>query len=282
MTRRLPVLGLLLLPMVLLGGCKFNLDIVFPGQGALVCIKIKAKNAATESAVSGQVKRAEVDGNVVTPTYQRESGPDSQGFTIWLLKVQFGGSAPGDFRGNQTAHLGIELNDGAEWEHLDTILGKSPHPSTPQAKLQEGDGPLPLLEVANASTTVGLRVDNLEVACAPVDVPLVDLNYGDPLVASLPWVTILSTPTVFAPATSQFFPLPGAMPGSPANCFMRSIYTSESGDVGPLGVVGQLDQLDQLGLAVPALSAIGLGGLVALLVVAGLLLLATRRFRQPG
>lgn len=266
---------LLLGAALFVSGCKFNLDIKIPGVGALICVKVKAKNASDEAAIRGQVQKATLAGNAVEPTFQPVSGPDAEGFNIWILKVQFRAAEGGNGGQPQTVHLGIELKDGADWTHIETTTADLPHPTTPQVRRQGGAGPRALsLTVENASGTELMRVDQLEVACAPVDIELEVLNYTDPQVTSLPWFTVIASSTIFQPGEVQNFVLPVAEPGSLENCFMRALYTDENGLLGPLGVVGQLNGEV---LAVPTLSGWGLAVLLVAISIVTLVLLRRRR-----
>ncbi|HXU45222.1 MAG TPA: hypothetical protein VN783_06835 [Thermoanaerobaculia bacterium] len=257
---------------LLASGCKDNFDVMIPGNGALICIKIKAKNAQTQQDLTSQIQSV----NPQPTAYERRTGEDSGGFNVWILKVQL------PFLAGQTGprkvHIGIELKDGAEWERVETVIADQNQPTPPNVSVGSGRSAA-TLSVENPSPSVPLRLDKLDVAIAPVDVPLVDLNYNDPLVASFDWQAVIAETVVLAPGEVRVFDLPDALVGKAGNRFLRALYTDAAGGLGPLGVVQQGAGPT---IEIPLLSPLGIALLALLLSAAALLVRRGRRQSVSG
>ncbi len=267
--RSAPILVGLSALALLASQCKDNFDVQIPGSGALICIKIGAKRAPTQADLQAQIREV----NPPPTSYERVPSEDHDGFYIWILKVEFPGLARGS--APRKVHIGIDLNEGAEWERVSTVIANAPQPTPPNLQVT-GTGQQPLLSVENPSPDVALRLDTLQVAVDPVNVPLANLNYNDPLVAGLPWIQVINSSMVLAPGEIRTFPLPPSLANAPGHRFVRGLYNDQAGSLtaGPLGIVQQ--GLPPL-VAIPTLETYGVAGLFLAMVLAAVVILRSRR-----
>lgn len=272
-TRRVFAQGLASLILVAaLSGCKDNFDVKVPGEGALICVKIGAKNAPTEADLRSQV----AEWNPEPTTLERHAEEDAGGFNIWILKIEIPFAPHEAIAGEQVVHVGIGLNDGAEWKRMDVVVSDVAHPTPPMAALVEEKGSGRHLAVTNGSSTTHLQIDHLQVAVSSVNYSLQTLTYDDPLIVALPWQTVISSPTTLSLGETQNFPISGSPIPDGYTCYLRAIYTNSGGSLGPLGTVQSLTAPHGL----PVLGPWGMS-LVALFVSGGAAAVLSRR-RRPG
>jgi hypothetical protein len=85
-----------------------------------------------------------------------------------------------------------------------------------------------VLEVSNPSPSDSVKIDRLEYAISPIDIPLDSLNYYNPLVQGLSWNILVSTTTDLLPGDTLIFDVPDGPPSDP-HLYGRALTSTPSG-----------------------------------------------------